>query len=66
MTRHEIAQYLAAVPPRIGDDVYCVVDPRHVGRLEGVYPTGCIVRWHETGWYSEGVPLSQLRKYDGS
>lgn len=58
-----VEQFLAARPPIQGDAVYDERDPRHVGTLEAVRPTGAVVRWHATGWYSEGVPLRRLRRH---
>jgi hypothetical protein len=47
---------------RLGQHVYDVADPRHVGRIYGIMNSGsyALVRWLETGWKSE-VPCADLR-----
>ena len=47
------------LPPRRGDLVYSTTDPRHIGSLTAVFPTGCTVEW-ECG-IEHGIPLSLLR-----
>lgn len=54
---------------RAGDEVFDEADPRHVGRIEiinGVGPyrelASATIRWNDTGWISERVPLKGLRR----
>jgi hypothetical protein len=47
---------------RLGIDVYDVADPRHIGTLIAIeWSIRGVVRWHDTGWKSGGVPLDDLR-----
>jgi hypothetical protein len=47
---------------RIGDPVFDVADPRHVGRIVRInWTTTARVRWLDTGWYSD-LPIQDLRR----
>lgn len=58
----------AAKRLRAGDQVFDESDPRHIGRIKIVHNPqvrGCetaTVVWRETGWVTEGIPLSNLRR----
>jgi hypothetical protein len=46
----------------IGDRVYDVADPRHVGRItRGHWDTTVDITWEETGWRSLNWPREGLR-----
>lgn len=59
-----IDKWLAARPPIVGDAVYDVTDPRHIGEVIMIRPSGATVRWNDSGWITECVPLRQLRRAD--
>jgi hypothetical protein len=47
----------------IGDRVYDVADPRHIGRVDRVRgPNHVDITWEETGWRSLAVPGHALRR----
>lgn len=60
----KIEGWLASRPPVEGERVFDITDPRHVGVLRAVRPTGGTVEW-ANGWLSEGIPMRRLRRYEG-
>lgn len=53
---------------RCGDEVYEENDPRHVGTIKAIQNgryrevATATIRWNETGWLSERVPLKGLKR----
>jgi len=51
---------------RIGDQVYDIADPRHIGRLERISSDyRARVVWNDTGWITDGIYVDNLEKADG-
>lgn len=63
MTPREFEIWYEALPPKQGNRVYAIVDPRHIGTLTIARPGGyCEVVWEETGWVSTDLKLKDLRR----